>query len=296
MKRKSTLEEIRKSIVLHRVPKSVIGDDRRVIITSLGTERITAQAEARYKEWRCFNGLDIDGPHLISEVTEFLEYFAETHSQSSLNQTRQALARELGLQIPVIHSLIDTIAAGRAYGWHEVKAVARRQRKRNAFSTLLAFNAGLRAAELGAICEESEAQPSEHREWRADMFEGRRDFRTMIVPGKGGLRRRVALDEPLYHELQKFRRLVPEKIMDRGILYQSYFDVGSGQSFSQSFSYASQRALEMSTGAHGLRHGFAQRRVQELMPLGYTFVQAIEIVSVELGHFRPLYTYYQPRT
>jgi integrase len=296
MKRESMLEAIRKSIVLHKVQKSAIGDDRRVIITSVGTERITKQAEVAYEQWRRLNGLNIDGPHLISDITEFLEDFAETHAQSSVNQTRQALARALGLQIPVIHSLIDTIAEGRAYGWPEVKTVARRQRKRNAFSTLLAFNTGLRAIELGTICEGSEAQPSEHREWRADMFRGRWNFRSMVVPGKGGLRRRVAIDEPLYQELQKFRRPVPERIMDRGIWYQSYFDIGSGQSFSQSFTDASRRALQMSTGAHGLRHGFAQRRVQELMALGYTFLQAVEIVSVELGHFRPLYTYYQPRT
>jgi integrase len=293
---KSTLETIRKSIVLHKVPKAVIGDDRRVIITSLGTERITTQAEVRYEEWRRFNGLSVDGPHLISEITEFLEDFAETHSQSSVDQTRQALARQLALTLPKIQSLIDIVAEGRAYTWPEVKAVARRQRTRNAFSTLLAFDAGLRAAELITIGEESEAQPSGHRRWRSDMFKGRTNIRFMVVAGKGGLRRRVAVDERLYQELQKFRRPRPERILDRGIWYQSYFHIGGGQSFSQSFSDASMRALRMSKGGHGLRHGFAQRRVQELMALGNTFLQAVEIVSVELGHFRPLYTYYQART
>jgi hypothetical protein len=295
MKRKSTLEAIRKSIVLHKVPKSVIGDDRRVIITSLGTERITKQAEGQYEQWRRLNGLNVDGPHLISDITEFLEDFAETHSQSSVDQTRQALARELGLQIPVIHSLIDTVREGRAYQWPEVKMVAQRQRKRNAFSTLLSFDAGLRAVELLTVSDEWEAQPSDHREWRADMFTGRQNVRFMVVKGKGGLRRRIALDERLYQELQSFRRPRPEMILDRGIWYQSSFDVGGGQNFSQSFSDASLRALQMSTGGHGLRHGFAQRRIQELMALGYTFLQAVEIVSVELGHFRPLFTYYQPR-
>lgn len=297
MTRKSTLEAIRKSIVLHKVPKSTIGDDRRVIITSIGTERITTQAVERYKEWRRFNGLNVDdGPHLITEVTEFLGDFAETHSQSSVDQTRQALARKLGLKLPKIQSLIDIVAEGRAYSWLEVKAVAQRQRERNAFSTLLAFNAGLRASELITICEESQAQPSTHRRWRSDMFKGRANIQFMVVLGKGGLRRRVALDERLYQDLQKFRRPCPERIMDRGIWYQSHFDIGGGQHFSQSFSDASMRALGMSKGGHGLRHGFAQRRVQELTALGNTFLEAVELVSVELGHFRPLYTYYQPRT
>ena len=53
-----------------------------------------------------------------------------------------------------------------------------------------------------------------------------------------------------------------------------------------SFSKASNRALFFSNGGHGLRHSYAQERMDELKGLGLSRQVALETVSQELGHFR----------
>lgn len=55
---------------------------------------------------------------------------------------------------------------------------------------------------------------------------------------------------------------------------------------SNSFSAASKRTLGWSHGAHGVRHTYAQTRMEELQQLGRIYQEALEIVSQELGHFR----------
>ena len=40
------------------------------------------------------------------------------------------------------------------------------------------------------------------------------------------------------------------------------------------------------TGAHGVRHTYAQERVIELQRQHYRFEDAKEVVSQEMGHFR----------
>ncbi len=42
--------------------------------------------------------------------------------------------------------------------------------------------------------------------------------------------------------------------------------------------------------AHGLRHSYAQERMQELLGRGVSYNQARELVSQELGHFRGGYS------
>jgi integrase len=272
-----------------------LGADRRVIITGIGTERVTEQAERRFLEWRGENGLTLDGPFLQSEVIEFLEDFGELHSQASLDTTRLALGRLLSLKLAPVASLIETVQQGRATRWDEIHAIIARQRWRNGLSTLAAHDAGLRAVELHTLRRADEQAPSEHRTWPATMFLGRHDAVVMIVTGKGGLRRQVSLARPLAEELEKRRRAAPVVIVDRNVRYESYYDIGGGQAFSQSYTDASLSALGASCGAHGLRHAFAQRRVRELMALGYELMAAIQLVSHELGHFRPVFAYYQTR-
>lgn len=45
-------------------------------------------------------------------------------------------------------------------------------------------------------------------------------------------------------------------------------------------------ALGWSRGAHGVRHSYAQERMAELQR-GLRYDDALEVVSQELGHFRP---------
>ena len=76
-------------------------------------------------------------------------------------------------------------------------------------------------------------------------------------------------------------------VYDRDIGYRTQYDIGGGQNWSNSFSAASNRELGWSNGAHGLRHEFAQERMNALQGAGYEYKEALEIVSQEMGHFRP---------
>lgn len=295
MSRVRVFSTIRESITVHGVARSEIGADRPAVITSVGTGRTTEQAEKRFMEWRRENFLCLDGPYLKAEAEEFLFEYAERHRQSSLDATRLGLSRVLGIRLKHVPSLIDTVKDGRAITWNEVQRVIEHQRDWNALSTLVAFDAGLRAAELDALRREDELAPSPHRTWAATMFIGREHYVRMVVTGKGGLRRAVALARPLAEAIEARRLSEAGNKTDRGVHRQPMYHIGGGQRLSQSFTYASLTALGHSLGFHGLRHGFAQRRVGELMGLGYEFMTAVHMVSIELGHFRSVLDYYRPR-
>lgn len=91
----------------------------------------------------------------------------------------------------------------------------------------------------------------------------------------------------LAERLEATRRDEPARITDRGVHYESRYDIGGGQRWSNSVSAASERTLSWSTGAHGLRHSYAQERMTELQRGGLPRDQALTVVSQEMGHFRP---------
>jgi hypothetical protein len=53
------------------------------------------------------------------------------------------------------------------------------------------------------------------------------------------------------------------------------------------WSKASNFELGWSTGIHGLRHNYAQQRMEELQSRGFYYSDALAIISQEMGHFRP---------
>ena len=85
-------------------------------------------------------------------------------------------------------------------------------------------------------------------------------------------------------ELQ--RRETPVVRTDRGIKVQSYFNISGGIILSSAWSKASNFELGWSSGIHGLRHNYAQERMDELQGSGFYYEDALAIVSQEMGHFR----------
>ena len=132
-------------------------------------------------------------------------------------------------------------------------------------------------------------------------FAGFPDFVRYTVIGKGGLCREIAVPVWLANLIEARRRKAPIKVRDRGIFYTSFYDIGFGQAWSQSFTSASQRVFGFSRGGHGLRHSFAKQRLYqlekefELLPQGNentsTREKALKVLSQELGHFRIDVTY-----
>ena len=99
----------------------------------------------------------------------------------------------------------------------------------------------------------------------------------------------MRLSDDLAERLEAYRRDQPVRVTDRGIRYTSRYDFAGGTAWGASFTGASKRALGWTRGAHGARHAFAQERMRELQRI-LVRADALEVVSQELGHFRPSIT------
>ena len=136
------------------------------------------------------------------------------------------------------------------------------------------------------IRRKSEQPASTHRKWSHNRFAGRPGEAYTVV-GKGGLIREIGLPDHLARALENFRLIEPRTIVDRNIKYRQHYDLTGGVYFSSIFGKTSKAVLGWSTEAHGLRHGYAQDRMSELMELGFTRAERMSVISQELGHFRP---------
>ena len=223
----------------------------------------------------------------------YLEHRAEQVGQKTLDMERQAI--QLMLQhvthkleptqrLDVIKSEIAQILSSRAYTSEQVQAIAAAQAPQNALATEIAYSAGLRAHELLTL-QRADLRPADDRPALESKFSHRNGV-LYTVTGKGGLTREVLIPSHLAERLEDRRLSVPQQVTDRGIHYQKHYEIGGGRAFSQSFSRASNNVLGYSHGAHGLRHSYAQERMDELRSNGITREIALETVSQEMGHFR----------
>ncbi|MFT3742409.1 MAG: site-specific integrase [Gammaproteobacteria bacterium] len=174
----------------------------------------------------------------------------------------------------------------RAYTLWQIDTIAQSQTDRHCLATQIAGAAGLRAHELLTLRPQAQRAASTHRQWSSQRFLGRQG-NLYTVTGKGGLIREVLIPIELAMQLEARRLARPIDVTDRSIHYHQYYDIGGGKLWSNSFSSASKRLFHWSHGAHGLRHGYAQQRMQELQQQGLLYAAALSIVSQELGHFRP---------
>ena len=260
---------------------------RELDLQSQGTERNYEQALKGCSEFLKENrmgdlrGLDSD------KALAYLEARSQEVGQKTLDMDRQAMQAVLGEKLAVVKSEIDSAQTSRAYTHEQAQLVAGAQSDKHSLATQIAENAGLRAHELLTIRPADERPADTHREYRDDRFAGREDVQIYTVEGKGGLCREVALDRALAEKLEERRLDESKTIYDRGIGYQQHYDLGGGKQWSDSFSKAAERELGWSQGAHGLRHEYAQERMNTLQENGYNYQEALEVVSQEMGHFRP---------
>ena len=259
---------------------------RGLDLQSQGTERAYQQALVGVAEFLKENALGnlrgLDSKNAIS----YLEMRSETVSQKTLDLDRQAMQAVLSEKLPVVKSELKTFLASRAYTPAQAQIVASAQNQKNALATQIAASGGLRAHELLTLLPVAERPSDSHREYRDDRFSGRADVKIYTVQGKGGLVREVAISAALAERLEATRLAAPETVYDRGIGYRAHYDLAGGQRWSNSFGAASNRELGWSNGGHGLRHAFAQDRMNALQSGGFAYAEALQIVSQEMGHFR----------
>lgn len=264
-------------------------------IASLGTSRNYADGLKRFAEWLRDNRCGpLDQAASISRASRFLSERAKEVGQKTLDRDRQAvqaLLRHSGKldakgRLPMVKSEKQQELKPRAYTPEQVQATLERMTPKNQLGVEIAQAAGLRAHELITLCRLDEAT-ADARPADPLKFLGLENYTRYLTTGKGGLTREVAIPNHLADRLEALRLDEPRTRRDRDILYTQRYGVGGGKALTQSFSAASQAALGYSTGLHGLRHAYAQERNFQLQLLTGDPELALEIVSQEIGHFRP---------
>lgn len=207
-------------------------------------------------------------------------------SQKSLDRDRKALCIAFGLNIPRPKAISEQILSSRAYSSDQINHIKAAMTERNALAVSIAHNAGLRAHELLTLKRATEGSKTESRTWTEDRFAGR-EGQIYLVTGKGGLTREVLISNELAEQLEARRYSSPKTTTDRGVNYLQRYDIGGGNALSASFTRASKRALSFSHGLHGVRHRYAQERIDEVkIKFNIDHDAARDVVAQELGHFR----------
>lgn len=271
------------------VMKEIQGD----VIQSVGTVRNYEQSLKNIATELARNGeslRDITADKAVS----YLEARASEVGQSALNMERQALQVMMvnvtnqlkqGETLTVIKSQKETSFQSKSYSEYQINSISQKQAEHNALATQIAYSTGLRAHELITLSPVNERSADE-RPSLSEKF-SQREGVIYTVTGKGGLTREVSIPKDLAVKLEERRFETPMPVTDRGINYEQKYDIGAGQSWSKSFSKVSTSQLGYSNGAHGLRHTYAQERMTELRSEGLSRDKALEVVSQEMGHFRP---------
>ncbi|MGF6539454.1 hypothetical protein [Paraburkholderia youngii] len=274
------------SVLVLGQSKSALGTLVDHVIVSVGTARDFEQCLRDFLKWRVAGGARIDAPVTRAELEEYLVQESQRWRQKTVDQHRQALGLVFSVALTHIEAQIPTFTRGRAYTADEMEAISRRQSPRNALATRISFYSGMRASELLELREAHELDPQPDRPWRTDLFKGLPDGVIYRTTGKGGLRRSIWIPIALHLQLQTRRLAEPVTVIDREVKRETVFDIGGGQSLSQSFSSASMSAQGFSLGFHGLRHSYAQGRLETLLAMGLDPLECFEIISQEEGHLR----------
>ncbi|WP_330208941.1 site-specific integrase [Pseudomonas sp. Z13] len=260
-------------------------------ISGLGTSHSYEASLKLAAQWLKSNGRGSLYEMSPKAAKQYLNERAKEVGQKTLDRDRQALQAVLRAtgrfnpkgRISVIQAEKQQVLKSRNYTDQQWRLIAEHQTPRNALSTELVAVSGLRAHELLTLRPAVE-QPMSQRP--ADPAKFRPGVRYTVV-GKGGLIREISIPPELAKRLETYRRDKAVTRIDRKIHYKSYYDIGGGQAWSQSFAQASKVALDFSNGGHGLRHTYAQERHRELQILLGDNDRAKQIVSQEVGHFRP---------
>ena len=264
-------------------------------IHSVGTMRNYQGVLTRYCRWLQQNGQQQLSDSTTSTALQYLLDRSKRVGQKTLDLDRQAI-QYLHRQITGTAERLDRIKSSRvggrqladeprAYSAAQLDAVCSKMSPRRALAARICYRSGLRAHELATIRPASEQSASTHREWSSKRHAGREGM-LYVVAGKGGLRREVLIPADLAAQLEARRRRSERSVRDRGVNYRQLYDVALGKKLSEAWTKASRQALGWSAGLHGLRHSYAQNRMNELQALGYGREERKSIVSQELGHFR----------
>ena len=233
------------------------------------------------------------------QAIQYLNERKQVVSQKTLDKDRQALqsvmqnvtkALNPSEKLPTgIKSTIIMNETSRIYTPEQVDLVCQRLSEKNELAVRIIEETGLRAMETLEIERRCDREPTS-RPCKAQVEKFKdTNAHTKVeytVKGKGGLVRNFYLSQSLSDRLEATRLQTPEHHFSRGTHRNSHYAIGGGAALSKAFTIASQKTLGWSRGIHGLRHSYAQRRMEELKKTTDK-IEAKSIVSQEVGHFRP---------
>lgn len=257
--------------------------EKNCFISSISTEHKYRGCVKRFYDWCKQNNIPftkIDG----GIATLFLNSMETSCVQKTIDGYRQALSLVFNVDVKYVSSKKNSLLVPRAYRASQITYLADSSSRELSFSIRLAASTGCRAIELDTISFPTEVC-EDNRDWLIERFCGMCLGKRFIVIGKGGLKRSIHVSNEMAAELEQYRLPFPERKTQRGIHYLKRYSILGGHNFSQQFSRLSFTIFGWSTGAHGLRHHYAQTRIIELQKLGFVWGDALEIVSQELGHF-----------
>ncbi|WP_295761766.1 hypothetical protein [Undibacterium sp.] len=257
----------------------------RKFIASIATEKKYTGCVKVFLEWCILTKKSTSKSQVTACIAEeFLKSKANFCVQKTLDGYRQSISLVFNLQLDYVVSKVDSLLTPRAYSQLQIEHLQKSASAPLSFSIRLAASAGLRVVELDTIALASEAM-EDQREWLSERFSGLSNYVEYVVVGKGGLRRKIGIPRSLSVELESYRLPAPTRKTQREIHYTKRYSITGGHSFSQQFSRLSFRDFGWSTGAHGLRHRYAQDRIMQLQTQGFTWDFSLKIVAQEMGHF-----------
>ncbi|MFA0465442.1 site-specific integrase [Vibrio breoganii] len=267
---------------------------KKLNVRSLGTQRNYARSLILFTQHLNLEKSTSLRNATQSQALQFLTDRAASVGQKQLDMDRQAIQAllqhngelEASQTLEVIKTEKDEILQSRAYTRNQVELIQESQSDKHSLATRLAETAGLRAHEMGTLLPIEERAPDFREEHSPFRFREQEKWIAYTVVGKGGLCREVRFPQALADELEERRLETPLWQTDRDIPYKTRYDIGFGKQWSDSFSKASNRALGWSNGGHGLRHTYAQQRIDVLMH-HCPYKEALKAASQELGHLRP---------
>jgi len=155
-------------------------------------------------------------------------------------------------------------------------------------ATVVMVESGCRVEDLATLCPAAERPLSNARldQLRPDRFSGREAWPRFTFIGKGGHEYLSSVRPETARSLESIRLETPRDFIHRGLEHSTkqYYALPAGNPLSQQWTRASHHALGYSHGIHGLRHTFAQQRMDELTRSGITWSLALERTSQLMGH------------
>lgn len=270
----------------HGLSRHADPDRARTRITSVMSEKAHKSALTVYSVWLWEIKQVMLHKSTVPLALEFLDMRASIVRQSTVSLGRQAINMCLHAETPIqfVRSSVPTTLRNRAYTEAEIRILVHKAPSDLALSINVCADGGLRAMELLTIADVDDLPPSP-RNWLSTRFSGRIGDIAFAVRGKGGLVREIRMNPDLADRLDSLKRASPARVSNRGAHLTAFYTLIGGHQFSLQFGRLSDRVLGFSLGAHGLRHSFSQRRLTELLCLGFEHESAVEILSQELGHF-----------